>query len=438
MQRVEHVVRRYGWRAATGGLVPLLVAVVLCGAAARAATSPAWQTLGPNDGSVVLSMVRDPHAQAVVYAGTSSGQVLRLPAETGGLVGGKGIPAGAPVAALAPDPDHPGTVYAGTSRGIYVTTDYGDTWQARGQGLPEFDSIEALALVPAAHGSPTLYAGTQQHGVYVSRDDGATWKVDSAGLPAGGNVYALTFDQTSGSVYVGFTGGPGVYALASGASTWSSRSSGLPAHADVFAILPLASAGGSSSSSETLCAGTSHGLYASADGGQSWHAAGLSQTRVLALAADPSHTPALYAGTDDDVYRSTDGGQTWTPVAASLKHQVAAVALAADAQGHLVVFAGAGPVVRFPAAPAPAGQLLSIAISIVVFLLLVGVLIYYYRRNRRYMRRHYYPPTPRSGSGAPPGQTRADEPRSRRPSLDDTGRAQQNGRASSRWPQPRP
>jgi photosystem II stability/assembly factor-like uncharacterized protein len=60
------------------------------------------------------------------------------------------------------------------------------------------------------------------------------------------------------------------------------------------------------------------GIYASSDGGESWHSAtaGLQDDRVLALAASPSHERAgasvIYAGTEpSNLYRSEDAGASW-------------------------------------------------------------------------------------------------------------------------------
>jgi photosystem II stability/assembly factor-like uncharacterized protein len=60
------------------------------------------------------------------------------------------------------------------------------------------------------------------------------------------------------------------------------------------------------------------GLFASDDGGDSWHGtgAGVVDQRVLSVAVSPSHREAgvsvVYAGTEpSNLYRSQDGGQSW-------------------------------------------------------------------------------------------------------------------------------
>jgi photosystem II stability/assembly factor-like uncharacterized protein len=60
------------------------------------------------------------------------------------------------------------------------------------------------------------------------------------------------------------------------------------------------------------------GVYASDDGGQTWHeaSAGLEDRRVLAISVSPSHqenaASVIYAGTEpSNLYRSEDAGQSW-------------------------------------------------------------------------------------------------------------------------------
>jgi photosystem II stability/assembly factor-like uncharacterized protein len=60
------------------------------------------------------------------------------------------------------------------------------------------------------------------------------------------------------------------------------------------------------------------GLYATADGGETWRAswAGITEERVMSVAVSRSHREAgvsvVYAGTEpSNLYRSTDGGETW-------------------------------------------------------------------------------------------------------------------------------
>ena len=62
-------------------------------------------------------------------------------------------------------------------------------------------------------------------------------------------------------------------------------------------------------------------IYKSRDGGKTWSniSKGMSHSRVIAMAVDPSYPATVYAGTKGDaVYKSYDGGQRWTSMRSGL------------------------------------------------------------------------------------------------------------------------
>jgi photosystem II stability/assembly factor-like uncharacterized protein len=62
-------------------------------------------------------------------------------------------------------------------------------------------------------------------------------------------------------------------------------------------------------------------IYKSRDGGQTWAniSKGMSHSRVISMAVDPSYPATAYAGTKGDaVYKSHDGGQRWTSMRSGL------------------------------------------------------------------------------------------------------------------------
>jgi photosystem II stability/assembly factor-like uncharacterized protein len=62
-------------------------------------------------------------------------------------------------------------------------------------------------------------------------------------------------------------------------------------------------------------------IYKSRDGGRTWAniSKGMSHSRVIAMAVDPSYPATVYAGTKGDaVYKSYDGGQRWVSMRSGL------------------------------------------------------------------------------------------------------------------------
>jgi hypothetical protein len=372
---------RWGRWPGAAALAALALMLMLALSACQAAEAGAWERLGGENGSVMLSMAVDPFMPKLVYVGTSDGRVVRVRVDSRGAAGTELPQADTTVSILAPDPAHAGMVYAGTSHGLYVSSDYGDTWRARGNDFPRDDPPEALAFGAASGGAAPLYAGTQQHGAYVSQDGGATWTNLSAGLPSNANIYNLAFDPSTRTLLATLTAGAGVYALPAAAQRWEARGAGLPAGADVFTVAVVARAAGASSS---LYAGTSSGLYASADHGATWRAAGLGGSRVLALAADPVAPGALYAGTDSTVLRSPDG-MTWSEIAPGISGHVLALAVVTDAHQHAVIFAGTSSILRYPALPSGSDTFGNV-LGLLFFLVLGGVVFYFFRRSLRQLR----------------------------------------------------
>jgi len=62
-------------------------------------------------------------------------------------------------------------------------------------------------------------------------------------------------------------------------------------------------------------------IYKTRDGGQAWSnlSQGMSHSRVIAMAVDPTYPATVYAGTKGDaVYKSHDGGQRWASMRSGL------------------------------------------------------------------------------------------------------------------------
>lgn len=356
-----------------GGVVVLaLLAIIFGGGAGQN-----WQAVGTDQGHP-LALLLDPQHPDILYAGTEEGQVILT--SDGGQTWGKqraGLPTPLVISALAalPDDSH---FYAGTSAGVFISNDSVQTWARLGSGLPD-DTVDALAIGSAD--SQLLFAGTTVHGVYASRDGGQTW-VAGSGLPANTDVYTLVATPNADRIYAGLIGA-GIAVTSDGGKTWTASSSGLPAGVNVFSIAIARNAQGAIA---RLYAGTSAGLFASADGA-AWTQIGasLSQTRVISVALDPLSPAQLYAGTDNGIYQSSDSGQTWRTIASGLPAGIhtGAVVVSRPAQAPGVLYAALDHIYRYP------GQGLASVVGtirVIGLLLLVGLLLWISVRQNRTIR----------------------------------------------------
>jgi photosystem II stability/assembly factor-like uncharacterized protein len=162
-----------------------------------------------------------------------------------------------------------------------------------------------------------LFAAVGGGGVFRSDDAGLTWTSTGTGLQ-GHDAVALAvrqvfvpggvdFVQYNNTIFAA-TSGAGVFRLLPGAAAWAPAVSGLTS-LDVRSLLVDAAG--------VIYAGTAGGLFASADGGDSWSPKGAGlpagvDSSISALAADPSAASTLYAGTGVGLFKSGDGGQNWS------------------------------------------------------------------------------------------------------------------------------
>lgn len=225
----------------------------------------------------------------------------------------------------------------------------------------------AYIIVADPHVSGLVYAGADDGGVYRARADQAGDVVSGSGIPSGAAVASLAPDpQRAGVVLAGTS--VGLYRSADYGDTWRAWGSGLPhASAVGLAMTP---------DDATLLAGIDHGgVYRSVDGGATWVSAaqGLppKATPVALLWDAPARLwlAGLIGGGATQLYASADDGRTWTPRATGLpaSAQVNALAMlsgapalfAATTSG-LYVSADAGQNWRHVAG-LPAGSALALA-----------------------------------------------------------------------------
>lgn len=259
------------WLLATGGgIVALLAALVLLVTAIHQGNTP----------PAVIGQVPLQAPRALAFDPTTPGRLLA--AGTDGTVastdGGKtwapttstGLSAG--IISLFPTPTGQGLLALLPDGGVVQSSDGGRTWLplAGAPSLP--GGTQALAEVP---GTPPLLLVATADGMLASSDNGRTWAVANGFvnglLPTKDDrdvAYAATQDQSTGPQGRTFHG--------------------------------------------LLFVATDRGLYASADGAQSWLARSLGGD-LAAVAVDPRRPSSLIAmNVQGQLFQSQDAGATWT------------------------------------------------------------------------------------------------------------------------------
>ncbi|MDX2029973.1 MAG: Ig-like domain-containing protein [Blastocatellia bacterium] len=194
------------------------------------------------------------------------------------------------------------TIYAGTwASGVYRSTDSGQNWMPVNKGL------ENLYIRSITVSDTTIFAGTDSDGLYRSTDQGQNWLPANIGLPNNSRIFALA--STGNTIFAG-TLGDGVFRSTNNGQSWVpiNISPAIPGRILVLSLIV---------SGSNLFAGTSHGVFASYDDGQSLTSinSGL-ETTVLSVAKCGD---TLFAGTDGSgIFRLSNTGQSWAAINSGL------------------------------------------------------------------------------------------------------------------------
>jgi photosystem II stability/assembly factor-like uncharacterized protein len=302
------------------GLLTALGLAVLSLAVGRSADATelaepadAWVPLGPNGGTVAALAI-DPQDGNTVYAGTREAGVYRS-ANGGRTWQPAGLGGGVALLAVAPGTH---VVYAvagsGTASTLYRSTEGGASWVSLAEGLRAAAGTPYVPSLALSTAPGTVYAVVPQGTpgivteILKSTDAGSSWRPVWV-PPAGVFLFRVFTDPGDGYVYAGTS--DGVYTSADGGATWSAGD----LTGDVLQL------GVEKGPRHRLLAGISNGdprdphtrIEVSSDRGRTWRSRdGLSGELLYFLLADPTTPGAFVAlGARGILHRTTDAGLHW-------------------------------------------------------------------------------------------------------------------------------
>jgi photosystem II stability/assembly factor-like uncharacterized protein len=303
----------------------------------------------------IYSMSINPKNSDIVYASTFSGGVLKT--SNGGSSWKITGLADYEILMTAIDPQNPQLLYAGTyGDGLFKSHNAGETWQPSQQGL-HATNVSAVQISP--DNSLQYYAGLSGGGVMQSGNGGQSW--GALGTQLGDpEILGLVMPPNQPQILFALTETDGLYRCAIGGTCWQKININFPQTAQAafdsghpFSMLPLPEVdfelptapaatpalldlSFASSFPQVAYLGTSGaGVYKSFDGGSSWSASGLSNSKIVSLAVDTGNYNQVYAASDTQVWSSANGGGNWVDTGLA---GVNIYALASDQSGSL--FAG--------------------------------------------------------------------------------------------------
>lgn len=285
-----------------------------------------WERFPSFSARRVTTVAIDPQLPATVYAGTMGDAVYKSP--DGGqhwLPHNVGLKDHVSfINQFVFHPTQTEIIYAATTVGAFITKDAGREWEERMAGMKEVHIVVSVAI--DAKNPRVLYAGTTG-GVYRTEDGATSWKKINNGLipekelmgAMALGVNALVIDPVdSNVVYAGTT--KGLFRTADGGELWERIGQNLP---DPFVSSILVHP----TEPARLYIGGPAGVWKSLDSGKTWQAinSGLASLNIRSLAMSPRNSDEVYVGTNGSgLYRSTDAGATWAPMplkAAAAKSQ---------------------------------------------------------------------------------------------------------------------
>ena len=294
-----------------------------------------------------------------LFIATANGVFLAEPNGAGHEIRSAGLEGKGMVRWILADPSRPGRVWAATERsGVWRTDDCGASWAEKNEGLVYKHTL-ALALHPA---TGDLYAGTEPACIFRSTDGGDGWvELESLrrlatrkdwtfpGPPYVAHVRGIGLSPSDPELVFGAVEEGWLVRSRDGGGSWVNVKDGTEFDSHTVTVLP---------DGETVVSASGHGLYRSADGGETFARsdAGIAHPYLINVAVHPDRPDVLFTagaevpppgwrrpeGAGAGFYRSADGGLGWTRLTGGLPERIgpAPRSIAVDPGSPETVFVG--------------------------------------------------------------------------------------------------
>ncbi len=295
---------------------------------------------GEMPGAMITSLAFTRAADGNLVAGTQDGRILVHPRASDAWILRYGLPKGV-VTALVTAPGDEAVLYAGTSRGIILRSlDGSATWEAVGQIANQFN-ITSLAVAP--DNAQDVYASTYGNGGYTvwrSQDGGVQWAAVAGQGIGRAPIYSLAMGGPGG-LYAGTQ--DGLFLSMDAGAQWAKS----PLNTSLVGVQVVAARGDYPA---PVYAGIGGAIYVNADGtsGEWTYSQGVEAETVRTIAVDPGNPSSAYAGVlrlgEWSVLVTEDSGQSWVlsnpPPIEPIVPDTMALAIAQRSNGQTVVYAG--------------------------------------------------------------------------------------------------
>ena len=267
---------------------------------------------------------------------------------------GKGI-----VRWIMADPSEPGRAWAATERaGVWRTDDAGESWIEKNEGLV-YKHCLSLALHPT---TGDLYVGTEPACIFRSTDGGESWveletlrrlptrkEWTFPGPPYVAHVRGIGLSASDPQVIFGAVEEGWLVRSNDGGENWVNIKDGTEFDSHTVTVL---------ADGETVVSASGHGLYRSADGGETFAQsdAGIAHPYLINVAVHPARPRVLFTagaevpppgwrrpeGAGAGFYRSEDAASSWTRLTGGLPDRIgpAPRSIAVDPASPETVFIG--------------------------------------------------------------------------------------------------